>query len=392
MRIAFGIVSLFPGGGLQRDCVEIAKIVRNQDHEVVTYTCRLRDYEATDDNPVMLLQNNATTNHRRQYKFAIDFLRETSDHFDLVVGFDKLLNLDVLYCADASMAYRMRQQKYLLLSQRYRGFRKLEESSFSPNRPTQIILLSPKQVIQYESAWNTELDRMTVIPGTMSLNRRHPEYRHNGIRQKLRSLLGFSPGDWVWLSIGVQPKTKGIDRTIDALSRFPNAQLLIAGLNQTDRASEKLLLRARKYHVAARVKWLGHHEDICSIMAASDLLIHPARYDTTGTIILEAIANGLPVITTASCGYAHHVEVADAGVVINEPFDFSLFVAALRRAQNPKILSTWSAAAEKYGEEPALYRGRALAAEIIINVGKTLHKSKDKNSMGKLLRLTHSAI
>jgi len=392
MRIAFGIVSLFPGGGLQRDCMEIARLLRNQGHEVVTYTSRLRDYEATDDSPVMVFQNDASTNHDRQAKFSIDFLRETFNKFDLVVGFDKLENLDVLYCADASMAYRMRRHMYLHLFQRYRTFRNLEGSSFSPNQPTQIILLSPKQLIEYESAWNNELDRMTVIPGTLNPNRHHAEYRHGSIRPKMRSLLGIGPSDWVWLSIGVQPKTKGIDRTIDALSRFPNAQLLIAGLSQTDRASKKLLMRAQKLQVDARVKWLGHHEDVCSIMAASDLLIHPARYDTTGTIILEAIANGLPVITTAACGYAHHVQAAEAGIVIKEPFDFSLFIAALRRAENIEVQSTWSAGAEKYGHEPSLYSGRARAAEIIVSVGQAIHKLKDKDNVAKLLRLQSSVV
>ena len=59
MRIAFAIVSLFPGGGLQRDCVEIAKLVRGLGHDVTIYTCRLHDHTLAYNIPILLLQNDA---------------------------------------------------------------------------------------------------------------------------------------------------------------------------------------------------------------------------------------------------------------------------------------------------------------------------------------------
>ncbi len=101
-------------------------------------------------------------------------------------------------------------------------------------------------------------------------------------------------------------------------------------------------------------------------MAAADLLVHPARYDTTGTVILEAVVNGLPVITTAACGYARHVDFAGAGIVVREPFDFRLFVAALEQARDRSTSSAWSEAGAEYGKNPALYQGRLHAAEAII--------------------------
>ena len=58
MRIAFAIVSLFPGGGLQRDCVEIAKLVRGLGHDVTIYTCRLHDHTLAYNIPILLLQND----------------------------------------------------------------------------------------------------------------------------------------------------------------------------------------------------------------------------------------------------------------------------------------------------------------------------------------------
>jgi len=366
MRIAFGIVSLFPGGGLQRDCAEIAKLVQTQGAEVVIYTSRLRDCLMTGDISVRVLRNNAVTNHGRQFQFASDFRRETAGRFDLIVGFDKLAGLDVIYCADASMGYRALKAPWLRLLSRYRTYLDMEKSSFTHGMKTKIIVLSQNQVSEYQSAWATELSRMLLVPPTLTLARRQPGYRTNGARAWMRFELGFDESDWVWLAIGVQPNTKGIDRAVNALRKFPHAKLLIAGLSETDHNSLHLARKTHRLGIAHRVKWLGHREDIAKLMAAADLLVHPARYDTTGTVILEAVVNGLPVITTAACGYARHVDFAGAGVVIREPFDFRLFVAALDQARNPSTSSEWSLAGIKYGKNPMLYQGRLHAAQAIL--------------------------
>ncbi len=106
-------------------------------------------------------------------------------------------------------------------------------------------------------------------------------------------------------------------------------------------------------------------------MAASDILVHPARYDTTGTVILEAIANGLATITTATCGYAKHVDQADAGLVIPEPYSQPNFLNALKAARNPLHAARWSQSGSNYVKETSLCEGRDRAAELILAaVGK----------------------
>ncbi len=385
MRVAFAIVSLFPGGGLQRDCVEIAKLVRDLGHDVTIYTCRLHDLTLADDIPILLLQNAAATNHRRQYTFAVDFLKEASGHYDLIVGFDKLFGLDVLYCADPSMAYRLLKQPYLRLLPRYRTYSSIEKDSFAPHNMTQIILLSHGQMSEYWSVWGTETGRMHLVPPTLTIDRRQPHCRTNGVRQTLRSQLGLANDDLVWVSICVQPQTKGVDRVVQALAKFPDAKLLITGLNETNRISLKLAKLALDLGVASRVKWLGHREDIPHLMAAADLLVHPARYDTTGTVILEAIVNGLPVITTAACGYARHVESADAGIVLKEPFEFRLLVAALEEARDPAVRQAWSAAGNEYGHNPGLYQGRLRAAEAIVDAARSKVQTRSGQASASLV-------
>jgi UDP-glucose:(heptosyl)LPS alpha-1,3-glucosyltransferase len=374
MRIAFAIMKLFPGGGLQRDCVEIARRCRERGHDAVIFTSFRDDGDLpagdsfAKDLPVVVLPVRRSANHRMLEEFGASFrFAAAVQQFDLRVGFDKLPGLDVLYCADPSIRARMLRQPFRFLIPRYRAYLALERAAFAPACPTRVLLLSDRQRDGYRNAWGAPPERLSLLPPTVSSARRRPEHRRNGVRDAVRADLGLTAQDVAWLVIGVQPRTKGFDRTLQALREFPQARLLIAGLGETStRAAARLAAQARRMGLAHRVSFLGHREDIPDLMAAADLLVHPARHDTTGTVILEAVVNGLPVIATAVCGYARHVADAGAGLVIAAPFRRRALAAALRLAEDAALRSRWSAAGEQYGAQPFLYEGRMRAAEIIL--------------------------
>ena len=368
MRIAFAIMKLFPGGGLQRDCVEIARYCRQRGHDVVIFTSFKDASDFADDLAVAVLPIGQNTNHHMLEEFASSFRWAASlQSFDLLVGFDKLTHLDVLYCADPSIYFRMKKERFRFLIPRYRTYLALERANFGPDCKTKVLMLSHKQLNEYWNVWHTAPERLSLLPPTISSARRHPENRVNGVRAALRAKFGFRPRDWVWIAIGVQARTKGLDRTIRALREFPTAKLVVVGLSETStRAARAMAMRAKRLGLVGRISFVGHREDIPELMAAADLLVHPARYDTTGTVILEAVVNGLPVVTTSICGYARHVDAAEAGIVINAPFAHKAFVAALSAAEDAGRRSRWSESAAQYGAQPFLYDGRTRAAEMIL--------------------------
>jgi UDP-glucose:(heptosyl)LPS alpha-1,3-glucosyltransferase len=369
MRFAFAIVSMFSGGGLQRDCVDIARRIKQLGHEVTIFTSRLYDKEFAKDLTVRVLRNDRKTNHGGQQAFSDDFNKAATGKFDLLVGFDKLSGLDVLYCSDRSMAARTAQNPVLRLLPRYWKFIELEKECFARDRKTEIMLLNESQLNEYWGAWTTEPNRLIMLPPTLVHKRHRPEYRTDGTREQQRKRLGLRAEDWVWISVGVQPKTKGIDRTIRALRRFPDARFLIVGLDEYDEKSTGIRRMAQRFGVAEQITWLGHCEEVPELIAAADLFLHPARYDTTGTVILEAIINGLPVITTSACGYAKHVRTADAGIVIQEPFRQKTLLAALEVSRDANCLARWSKAGSEYGNQRSLYEGKNRATELIVARG-----------------------
>jgi UDP-glucose:(heptosyl)LPS alpha-1,3-glucosyltransferase len=399
MRIAFAIMKLFPGGGLQRDCVEIARYCRQRGHNVVIFTSFKDASEFADDLAVAVLPITQHSNHQMMEEFAASFRWVASlQGFDLLVGFDKLTQLDVLYCADPSIYFRMSKERFRFLIPRYRTHLALERATFGPDRKTKVLMLSHKQLNEYRNVWHTLAERLSLLPPTIAAARRHPEHRANGVRAALRAALGLTSRDWVWIAVGVQPHTKGLDRTIRALRQFPTAKLLVVGLTETStRAARAMAARAKWRGVAGRISFLGHREDIPELMATADLLVHPARHDTTGTVILEAVVNGLPVITTSTCGYAQHVDAAEAGIVINEPFGYRAFVEALSAAEDAGRRSRWSASAERYGAQPFLYEGRARAAEIILAAAaervhrRSIAVGDEKPATAEVIYLSNSA-
>jgi len=382
MHFAFAIVSLFPGGGLQRDCVDIARRVRELGHEVTIFTSRKTGGSFAEDLPMRVLRVGGHTNHRRQRAFSDAFTKVASGQFDLLVGFDKLGGLDILYCSDRSMRARVVRNPLLRLLPRFREYMELERECFAPNQATKILLLSESQLNEYWSVWRTEPKRLVMLPPTLVSTRRKPEYRANGTRAELRARLGLLPDDWVWIAACVQPITKGTDRSVRALRHFPDARLLIVGLHESEGRSARARRVARRFGVAQQIKWLGHREDVPELMAVADVFVHPARYDTTGTVILEAIVNGLPAITTSSCGYAKHVNSANAGIVIPERFRSQALIAALEIARDPACLEGWSKSGIAYGMQSSLYEGRGRATELIVASG--LQRSKDRDVVSAL--------
>ena len=106
--------------------------------------------------------------------------------------------------------------------------------------------------------------------------------------------------------------------------------------------------------------------DVSELMAAADLLLHPAYQEDAGIVLLEAITAWLPVLTTAVCGYAHYIADANCGTVIAEPFSQEQLNEVLRKAltQSP-LRMAWAENARHYADTQDLYSLPEKAADII---------------------------
>jgi UDP-glucose:(heptosyl)LPS alpha-1,3-glucosyltransferase len=361
--VAFGIVRLFAEGGLQRDCLRIARILEERDHRVKVFTSR-RDGALDPALDIAVLPVRAFSNHGMDFEFAKEFAATVAGRFDRVVGFNKLFGLDMLYCADPPVHLKQRNVLARALP-RHRVQTALEAACFAPRAKTHILALTRGLADSYRERWGTAPERFTVLPPGVNPKRRQPELRFGGERDLARSSLQVGGTKCVWLWIGAQPHTKGLDRVIAALPSTPETMLLAVGVEPDSDGARTALAQAQRLGVANRIRFLGYREDIPVLMAAADVLVHPARYDTTGQVVLEAVVNGLPVVVTSVCGFAEHVRTAEAGIVLPEPFAQSEFAAALARVTDPISSASFSRNGARYGADPRLTSGLEVAADVI---------------------------
>ncbi|THD73115.1 MAG: glycosyltransferase [Bradyrhizobium sp.] len=232
------------------------------------------------------------------------------------------------------------------------------------------MLLADYQMAQFRESYGTAPSRMRVLPPTLERTQVMEAGERARARADIRRRLGLSDDALVWLFVARYPQSKGLDRVIDALHAVPAAQCLCVGFDPAELARNGLGRLAKRYGVSDRLILLGRTNEAPALIAASDLLVHPSRKDVTGTVILEALANGLPVITTEACGYAAHVIRAGAGIVISGKFDNDSFRAALVSAQDAALRADWRRNALDYAAREDLYSGLDCAVAEIEEAGR----------------------
>jgi glycosyltransferase involved in cell wall biosynthesis len=126
-------------------------------------------------------------------------------------------------------------------------------------------------------------------------------------RASARRTLGWAPERPVALFVGaLGDRRKGFDRLLAAwnlLCRDPSWDAILA---VTGHGAElaKWRRRAAELRIDRCVKFLGFRSDIAMVIAASDVMVHPARYEAYGLGVHEAICRGLPAIVSARAGIA----------------------------------------------------------------------------------------
>lgn len=376
MKFAILLFNYFPHGGLQRGCLAIAHSLRDRGHAVSLFTGSWQG-PRPDGIAVHILGRRGLTNHGRARAFARDALGTVgTGRFDAVVGFNRMPGLDIYNAGDSCFVAQAQERHMALyrLTPRYRHFAAFERAVFAPEATTEIILQVEAQKEVYQRHYGTPAERFHLVPPGISRDRRRPP-NADSIRRTVRAELGLADEDRLLLMVGSSFKTKGHDRAIHALAALPppvarRARLLAIGANSA-RPFDAL---ARRLGVADRVQVLAARDDVTRFFLAADLLLHPSRAESAGSVILEAMISGLPVLCTGICGFAEHVRRAEAGQVLPEPFRQDRMNAAVLDMLTSPLAPVWAANGVAYGESTDLYSGREAAAATIERLAEKIRR------------------
>ena len=232
------------------------------------------------------------------------------------------------------------------------------ESFIMKKRPQVLVTISQRSIADFSKHYGTTAENMRVITHGVNADRFHPRNQERD-RLPVRARHGIGAEEIVLLFVGGDWERKGLDTLLAALALLPsNAKLLVVGHGDTPLYQNE----ARALHVGERVIFAGRSEAVEEYFAAADVFVLPSLYEPYGLVISEAMASGLPVITSASAGAAQMIEDGVSGLLLESPPDHRELVAHITsllcdasfrehmgaRARAAAEAHTWDAAAKAY--------------------------------------------
>ncbi|MBD1597303.1 glycosyltransferase family 4 protein [Pseudomonas typographi] len=369
MQLAFVLYKYFPFGGLQRDFMRIALECQRRRHCIRVYT-PIWQGDIPPGFDVRIVPVRALFNHRRNQKLTQWIARDLSrEPVDRVVGFNKMPNLDVYYAADGCFedkAQTLRNPLYRYFG-RYKHFAEYERAVFAPTSKTQILMISQVQQPLFVKHYGTPAGRFHLLPPGIAQDRRRPADAE-AIREEFRREFKLREQDRLIVQIGSGFKTKGTDRTLKALAALPaplRARTRLFVIGQDD--PKVFQLQATALGVGEQVTFMKGRPDIPRFLLGADLLLHPAYNENTGTVLLEALVAGLPVLASAVCGYAHYIAEADSGRVLAEPFEQAQLNRDLAQMlEDDAARARWARNGLAFAASADLYSMPQRAADVIL--------------------------
>jgi UDP-glucose:(heptosyl)LPS alpha-1,3-glucosyltransferase len=217
------------------------------------------------------------------------------------------------------------------------------ESQWFKRSPTATVVAVSENVSEdVQHYYGVAPSAVRVIPNGFDPAQCSDARRHE-LRPEMRDRLGIRGEEIALLLIANEWHRKGLGVVLRAMDRIgdPRVRLLLVG-RQAPTAYEGLI---QQLGLQDRVQWCGIASDVAEYHAAADLFVMPTAYEAFGSVIVEALGSGLPVITSASAGAAIAVREDGNGLLQRDPTDPDELTVLLGCALAPGVLDRWSAAA-----------------------------------------------
>jgi UDP-glucose:(heptosyl)LPS alpha-1,3-glucosyltransferase len=350
LNIALVILHADPArGGAERYTHDLASALAKEGHAVSLIACA---FAAVPDSvhPVKIEATGATRLGR--YLHFLDSLDDhlASENYDIVHAMLPVRRCDI-YHPHAGIAAETVGSGTLLsrlgnrLNARRQRFAKVERELLSGDAPPIVLCLSDYVRRSLSRYYPLPPDRTATLFNAVDLER-------------------FNSGEHIGgggaLMIAQDFERKGLAQAIAALARVPECRLVVVGGDD----ARRYRALANSLGVAQRVHFAGRAQDPRPFYRAADFFVLPTKHDPCSLVVLEALAMGLPVISTRFNGACEIMKDGVHGFVLDDPMDVDGLAAAMQKLMEPDRRGAMSRASAEL--RPALSYSKHLEKLIAI--------------------------
>ncbi len=210
-------------------------------------------------------------------------------------------------------------------------YRSIENKQYDLSRPFRVVAVSNMVKRHLQEYHHIPRQQIHVVPNAIDPRRLNVS-QPGAVRCAFRNKLGLEPRDLVGLFVGHNFALKGLKPLLAGLAarrqrnrRARPVQLLVCGGGNP----EPYRRLASWLGLADSVHFLGFYPDVNACYWSSDFFVQPTYYDPCSLVVLEALACGLPVITTAQNGASELMTDGREGYVLTAADAEGELIAAL---------------------------------------------------------------
>jgi len=246
-------------------------------------------------------------------------------------------------------------------------YRRIERKQYDPERGARVVAVGrmvQEHLVEYQ---NVARSRIHLISNAIDPNRLVVP-QPGATRCAFRNRMGFAPNDLIGLFVGHNFWLKGLKPLLKALHARKDqgrpAHLLVCGGGNLGPFRRMV----RRLGLTETVHLIGFLPEIRDAFWSSDFFVSPTYYDPCSLVVFEALACGLPVITTSCNGAGDVITDGQEGYVITAPDAIGELSAAINHMTDDDARAAMSAHATALGREQSFERHVARLTKVFEEV------------------------
>jgi UDP-glucose:(heptosyl)LPS alpha-1,3-glucosyltransferase len=286
----------------------------------------------------------------RLLSFALAARRATADAaYDIVQSHERGLRQDIYRAGEGvHRAYLAAMgQRWARLDPHHRLVCALETRIFRLRSARHVVAISRRGKAEIERLHGTPPEGLSLVYNGVDLERFHPDNRAR-FGRGTRDALGLGADSWVILFVGSGFERKGLGALLEGVAQLADARCRLVVAGRGDSRPYREL--AGRVGFGDRTTWLGPYREVERLYAAADVVALPALYEPFGNVHLEALATGVPMLTSARAGGSELIRSGRNGWVVPVPSGEAVAegLRALRDSGAGALAEAARASAEPY--------------------------------------------